>query len=83
MKRKIEPATIARTVILVLALVNQFLTMQGKNPLPFAEDNVYELVTTIITIAASIWAWWKNNSFTQAAMEADGYMKGLKEGGSK
>ena len=24
-----------------------------------------------LTVCASLWAWWKNNSFTQAAIEAD------------
>ena len=63
-KRKIEPATIARTAVLIFALVNQILTMIGKNPLPFAEEDVYTAVTGILTVGAALWTWWKNNSFT-------------------
>lgn len=75
---KISAETIIRTIVLVIALVNQVLTSMGKNPLPFAEDTIYELVTLVVTIGASVWAWWKNNSFTKEAIKADEYMKSLK-----
>jgi SPP1 family holin len=71
MKKKIEAGTIARTVVLIFALINQVLTMAGWNPLPFSEDEVYQVVTGILTVGAALTAWWKNNSFTQAAIVAD------------
>lgn len=76
---KVKTETIVRTIILVVALVNQILTAVGKNPLPFSESEMYEGLTAVVTIAASIWAWWKNNSFTKAAINADEYMHELKE----
>lgn len=79
MKQKIEPATIARTIILFLSLVNTILTMIGANPIPFSEDEIYLAVSAIITGAVTVWAWWKNNSFTQPALKADEYMKLLKD----
>lgn len=75
---KISTDTIIRTVVLVVALINQVLTATGKNPLPFSDDVIYEAVTLAVTIGASVWAWWKNNSFTKAAIEADQYLKDLK-----
>lgn len=77
-KREIESGTIARTAVLIFALANQILTMAGKNPLPFAEEDVYTAVTGILTVCASLWTWWKNNSFTQPALEADVYKKEIK-----
>ncbi len=71
--------TIIRTVILFVALLNQVLTMSGKNPLPFSEGEIYELLTMVITAGASITAWWKNNSFTEEAQKADEYLKELKK----
>lgn len=68
---KISAGTIARTVVLFAALLNQFLTMAGKNPLPFSEDAIYEGITMMLTGIASLWAWWKNNSFTKAAIAGD------------
>ena len=75
---KISTDTIIRTVVLVVALLNQVLTATGKNPLPFSDDVIYEAVTLAVTIGASAWAWWENNSFTKAAIEADQYLKDLK-----
>lgn len=78
-KMNIEVGTIARTVVLVAVLVNQVLTLTGKNPLPFADEEVYSAVTAVITVGAALAAWWKNNSFTQAAIESDTYLKRLKK----
>ena len=80
MNNKIDIGTIARTIVLVIALVNQGCTMMGWNPLDISEADVYKSVTLIVTIGASIWAWWKNNSFTQSALEADKLMHELKKG---
>ena len=77
---KISPQTLARTAILVLTLINQVLTMLGINPLPFAKDGLYALVTAAATVAATFWAWWKNNSFTQEALYADKLLREMKEG---
>ncbi len=72
--------TLLRTIVLVLALVNQLLTAWGKNPLPFSDEAVYEGCSAVLTALSSLWAWWKNNSFTPAAIEADRVLAVLKEG---
>lgn len=77
-KKKVKVETIVRTIVLAVTLLNQVLTMLGKNPLPFAEEELYTMLTTAATIAATIWAWWKNNSFTPEAIKADEYMHELK-----
>ena len=81
MKAKIKPDTIVRTIVLVLALVNQVLAIYGKNTIPITEDEVYQLVTLLITIGSALRAWWKNNSFTQAAIKADEHMDMLRKNG--
>lgn len=81
--KKISTDTIIRTIVLIIALVNQILTSLGKNPLPFSDDMIYEAVTLVVTIGASVWAWWKNNSFTSAAIEADTVLQELKKGGDE
>lgn len=75
---KVSGETIARTTVLALALINQALTMFGVNPLPFSDTQVYEFITLAFTLGTTIWAWWKNNSFTEAALKADEYMNQLK-----
>ena len=71
--------TIIRTIVLALALTNQVLTSLGKSIIPITDDQVTELITLAITIGTSIWAWWKNNSFTKEAIQADEYMRRLKK----
>lgn len=78
--KTVKTETIIRTIVLVFALINQGLTMIGKNPLPFTEEEVGTAITYIITVMATIWAWWKNNSFTKEAIKADETLKELKEG---
>ena len=72
--------TIIRTIVLFVALVNQLLTTAGKNPLPFADDELADILSYIFTVAAALVAWWKNNSFTEEAILADIRTEELKEG---
>ena len=70
-KMKIKTETIIRTAVLILALINQILTATGHSIIPISDEQLTEGITLFITIAASLWAWWKNNSFTKEAIEAD------------
>jgi len=76
--KNITMGTIARTGMLLFALLNQVLTMLGANPLPWSEEEAYEGLTLLLTVGASLIAWWKNNSFTKEALTADNYLKELK-----
>lgn len=75
---KIKADTIARTICLALALFNQILATAGKGQLAFTEDTVYQTVSLCATIITTIAAWWKNNSFTPAAIRADEVLRQLK-----
>lgn len=76
--KKVKPDTIIRTIILIIALTNQALAIMGKEAIPVTDDQVYQLVTLVITIIASLWTWWKNNSFTLPAIKADEYLEKLR-----
>lgn len=75
---KISAGTIARTIILLLALINQCLSMAGVSPLPIEDEQVETIITTAWTVIAAVWAWWKNNSFTQAALAGDALKNEMK-----
>lgn len=77
---KVEKGTIIRTIVLAAALINQILTTTNKNPLPFSNIEIENAVSLIITIGASIWSWWKNNSFTKIAIAADQIIRAAKVG---
>ena len=74
----ISAGTIARTACLLLALTNQILSACGKPVLPIESTTVEQLVTAGITTVAALIAWWKNNSFTTAAILADKYLEDKK-----
>lgn len=71
---KIKKGTIIRTACLVLAIINYALTVAGKSPLPIESETLTEVISFVFTTVASMVAWWKNNSFTQKAIEADEMM---------
>lgn len=77
----VKTDTIARTIILILALINQILAVTGKGTLDIAENDIYQIVSLAATITSAVWAWWKNNSFTKPAIAADNYMHRLKGDG--
>lgn len=79
MKTNISAGTIARTLCLLLALINQGMTITGHAVLPIDDDTINQAVSLVFTVGASLAAWWKNNSFTGAALEADKYLVQLKE----
>ena len=71
----IRADTIARTIILLLALVNQLLAIFGHSAIAFTDNDIYQIVSACWTVAASLAAWWKNNSFTCLACQADAWRK--------
>lgn len=71
-------AAIVRGIVLALGLINGVLQLMGKNPLPVSDEQVMNLLSSAWIILASLWSYWKNNSFTDAAIEGDKVMKQLK-----
>ena len=67
-KFKIKGETIARTIALFVVLINTILTAIGLNPLPYSETEVYEAISTVVTVIVALWAWWKDNDITQSAL---------------
>lgn len=69
---------IIRTVILAFALFNQLLVMNGVSTLPFTEEGLELFLTGAFTVVASLIAWYKNNSVTKEAKQADEYLEELR-----
>ena len=68
---KISKGTIIRTALLLLAIINNLLAIFGKAPLPITNEQLELIVSTIITVVMAVINWWKNNSFTRAAIQGD------------
>ena len=54
-----------------MALLNSLLTAFGKSPLPIDNEQLQQVVSTLITVVVAIVNWWQNNSFTKEAIAAD------------
>ena len=65
--RSLSPAALAQRVAQAI----------GHAVLPIESA---QLVSTGLTVAAALVSWWKNNSFTPEAIEADDYFYKLKSG---
>ena len=59
---KISAGTIARTIILLLALINQCLSMAGVSPLPIEDEQVETIITSRPARGAWIEMLEPNNS---------------------
>ena len=68
--------TWVRTIVLIIALIGQFLVILGRKTEAINIDQWTEYVTYAVTAISSVWAWWKNNSFTRKAQEADNILNG-------
>lgn len=68
---KIKTSTYVRMIINILAAVNAILTMAGKPIIRLSDDTVEIVVNAIITVVVWANAFWKNNSYTHAAIEGD------------
>ncbi|MCY9010896.1 phage holin [Bacillus inaquosorum] len=67
-----DKGTVIRTVLLLVALINQTMMMLGKSPLDIQEeqvnqlaDAVYSAGSVIFTIGTTLAAWFKNNYVTE------------------
>lgn len=81
-KLKVSTGAIVRVVLLVLAIINSFLSAFGVIPEEIVgNDQAYVIASQIITALVAAWNSWKNNSFTQNAIKADKYLACLKSGG--
>ena len=78
--KNISKGTIIRTACLILTLINAGLAIFGKSPLPIDDAIIEQVVSFVFMAASAIAAWWKNNSFSKDAIQADRFLKSLKEG---
>ena len=70
-KYTVKADTIARTIILALALINQILSVSGHPVIPIEDETIEMTVSYVVTVVVAIWTYWKNNSWTQAALAGD------------
>lgn len=70
----VKVGTWVRGILLIISLVNMALSAAGKAPIPADYNELYTIVSIVFSVLVGISAYWKNNSFTSAAVEADKYL---------
>ncbi len=76
---KIDKATLVRTIILFFSVLNIILERFGISAIPIEDELVNEVISVGLLVFSTVSSWWKNNSFTKEARQADEYLKELKE----
>ena len=61
-KRKIRfpRDVLIRMTVLMIALTNQILELTGRNPLPFSEEEWYQILSGMVTVMTALWICLKN-----------------------
>ena len=60
-----------RTALFFIAWLNEIFAFIGAPTLDLDFNAVYGVVSSVAAFGISIWAWWKNNSFTKPALLGD------------
>ena len=75
---KISKSTIIRAILVAIVIINFILERLGVDLIRADESVITMLVETFIEIAVIVVGFWKNNSFSQAAIRADEFLKELR-----
>ena len=76
--------TVERTKAVVLLVVQMFtlaqtgLSLAGIRQLPLTSEGVSTAITGVIAVIASIYSWWHNNNVTEAAVQGQQVVDGIK-----
>ena len=76
--KKIKLSTIIRTILQILAYINQGLALFSS--FSFAKDPVYQWISFGCTIAITVISYWYNNDWTKLAQMAGSVFDMLKDG---
>lgn len=74
-----KKSTIVRSILLLIVLINMVLKATGKDVINIDESQIYDFVEMLISVGIIVLSWWKNNSFTENAIEADKYLEELRK----
>lgn len=77
--KNVKISTWVRLMMMMIALISYLAKEFGLVPPEVTENEVYNIVIIVFTVISFLQAYWKNNSFTEAAQEADSYFNLLKE----
>lgn len=75
---KVTKGTVVRTILTAIVLVNIVLKAVGMKPIDIEEGTISSVVECVVSIAILGVSFWKNNSYSTAAKNADFALAKLK-----
>lgn len=76
--RNVTPAAWVRLIVLVASVIGVAVRLFGGDFSAENEEIAKDVAAVIVLIISSATAYWKNNSFTEAAQAADAILAVLK-----
>lgn len=76
--KSLDKGTVLRTILQVLAYVNQVVAIVGQSS--FAQSEWYQWLSIGVTFTITVITWWYNNDFTSAAQWGTKVLEALKDG---
>lgn len=76
--RSLSKGTWLRTILQILAYVNQFLIMIGQSP--WGQDPIYIWVSFGVTVLITILSYWYNNDWSKLAQSTSRIFDMVKDG---
>lgn len=77
--KNVTPASWMRLVMLIVSVVGVGFRLFGADCSAENEEFAKDAAAIIVLIISSVSAYWKNNSFTEAAQAADAILSALKK----
>lgn len=77
---KVKVAVIRRLIVLILTLVNQALVVLGFYSAVPINEGVIEIVSLVLVVAAALYCYWQNNSWSSEASICDNILQALQSG---
>ena len=78
--KKVSPSVWARYIVGVVATINMIFTALGCNPIPYSEDKLYIVVSSILQLVVIFMNTYMNNATSKEAITSDEIMYLLKNG---
>lgn len=76
--KSLDKGTIIRTIMIVLAYVNQIVALIGQTS--FASSPVYQWITFGVTVVTTLIGYWYNNDWSNFAMLCTDIFEMLRDG---
>lgn len=76
--KRVKPSAWARLFVLVVAVINAVMQMFDIEMINFGNETAEKAASVAVLVVTAATAYWKNNSFTEAAQAADEVLQTIK-----